>query len=150
LRHEKGSPEEAVNQSVHTFPSLSLAEAKGVFGLTARALRLYEDEGLISAHRDRQNARQYDLTARRRLSWIAPLRRAGVSLADIRRVLDGGPERLRERAIAAVEARLRALEADVALTRHVLEAIRASEDHPYLRLAHAPGSTTSEDARLDR
>lgn len=139
-----------MSQSIHTFPRLSLAEAKGVFGLTARALRYYEAEGLITTVRDRQNGRQYDLTARRRLGWIAPLRRAGVSLAGIRRILDGPPERLRERAIAAVEARLRAIEAEVALTREVLEAICGSDDHPSLRLARTAGSTPAQDVHLAR
>lgn len=57
------------------------------FGLTARALRYYEAEGLIETKRDRLNARWFDETARRRLEWISCLRQAGLSLGEVREVL---------------------------------------------------------------
>lgn len=84
--------------NVHHLPSLGLADAMRLFGLTARAIRYYEERGLIKAGRDRLNARIFDAKARRRLTWIAKLRLAGVSLPDIEEVLteedragDGAP-----------------------------------------------------------
>lgn len=98
---------------VHHLPRLGLASAMRLYGLTARALRFYEERGLIEARRDRLNARFYDPDARRRLDWIVPLRQAGVSLEDIREVLraeeeDGRGQDCALRAVARREAELEA------------------------------------------
>lgn len=53
---------------------LSVTDARRLFGLTGRALRFYEEIGLVSAHRNRYNARWYDPAGRRRLEWISRLR----------------------------------------------------------------------------
>ena len=66
----------------------SMAEVSQQFGLTARAIRHYESLGLISTVRDRQNYRRFDSRARTRLQLIADFRRAGLSLEDIREILD--------------------------------------------------------------
>ena len=70
----------------HQFDRLAVADARKLFGLTGRALRYYEELGLVAAHRDHTNARWYDAVARRRLEWIARLRRH-VPLHDIAEVL---------------------------------------------------------------
>lgn len=57
------------------------------FGVTARALRFYEDEGLISPRRDGL-ARVYSWRDRARLAWILRGKRVGFSLADIREMID--------------------------------------------------------------
>jgi DNA-binding transcriptional MerR regulator len=54
-----------------------------IYGLTARTLRHYEEEGLITSSRDATNRRTYDQQACSRLERIIPLRNAGVSLSDI-------------------------------------------------------------------
>jgi DNA-binding transcriptional MerR regulator len=59
-------------------------------GLTARALHLYDDLGLVKAERDRLNARCYDERAFEELRFVATLRQGGVGLADIRRLLAVG------------------------------------------------------------
>ncbi|MBI1197273.1 MAG: MerR family transcriptional regulator [Phenylobacterium sp.] len=103
-------------ENIHHLPRLGMSGAMRLFGLTARALRFYEEKGLIEARRDRLNARYYDVAARRRLEWIARLRKAGVSLPDIEDVLeaedDGG--RGRECAAAKLERRREALKAELA------------------------------------
>jgi DNA-binding transcriptional MerR regulator len=66
----------------------SMAEVCQQFGLTPRAIRHYEALGLISTVRDRQNYRRFDARARTRLQLIADFRRAGLSLDDIREILD--------------------------------------------------------------
>ena len=63
------------------------AEASRRFGLTARALRYYEERGLLEVARDWQNRRCYDEPAQRRLAWIAALRQARLPLRDIEDVL---------------------------------------------------------------
>jgi DNA-binding transcriptional MerR regulator len=57
------------------------------FGVTARALRFYEDEGLISPRRNGM-ARVYSWRDRARLAWILRGKRVGFSLADIREMID--------------------------------------------------------------
>lgn len=74
-------------ENIHHLPRLGMSGAMRLFGLTARALRFYEEKGLVEARRDRLNARYYDPAARGRLEWIARLRKAGISLPDIQEVL---------------------------------------------------------------
>jgi DNA-binding transcriptional MerR regulator len=57
------------------------------FEVTARALRFYEDEGLISPKRVGL-ARVYSWRDRARLAWILRGKRVGFSLADIREMID--------------------------------------------------------------
>ncbi len=57
------------------------------FGATARALRFYEDRGLLSPARDGLN-RIYHARDRARLALIMQGKRLGFSLADLRELLD--------------------------------------------------------------
>src|SRR3546814_10853515 len=61
--------------------------ASVLFGVTARALRFYEDEGLISPSR-KGLSRIYSKRDRARLAWILRAKRTGFSLADIREMID--------------------------------------------------------------
>jgi DNA-binding transcriptional MerR regulator len=65
----------------------SISEMCTEFGVTARALRFYEDEGLISPRRQGL-ARIYSHRDRARLAWILRGKRVGFSLADIREMID--------------------------------------------------------------
>ena len=57
------------------------------YDVTARALRFYEDEALISPER-RGTTRLYSERDRSRLAWILRGKRVGLSLADIKELLD--------------------------------------------------------------
>jgi len=57
------------------------------FDVTPRALRFYEDEGLIAPER-RGTARVYSHRDRARLAWILRGKRVGFSLAEIREMID--------------------------------------------------------------
>ena len=57
------------------------------FGVTARALRFYEDEGLIAPERQGL-ARIYSRRDRARLAWILRGKRVGLSLSEIGEILD--------------------------------------------------------------
>lgn len=57
------------------------------FGVTPRALRFYEDKGLLAPARDGQN-RVYHTRDRGRLQLILRGKRVGFSLGDIREILD--------------------------------------------------------------
>ena len=65
----------------------SIGEMCDEFGVTGRALRFYEDEALISPER-RGTQRLYTDRDRARLAWILRGKRVGLSLADIKELLD--------------------------------------------------------------
>ncbi len=58
------------------------------YGVSPRAIRFYEEEGLLTAARDRQNRRVYDAEAQARLAQIVDLRRCGLSIPEIREGLE--------------------------------------------------------------
>jgi len=64
-----------------------IGELCEAFGVTARALRFYEDEQLIAPER-RGTSRFYSDRDRARLSWILRGKRVGFSLNEIREMLD--------------------------------------------------------------
>ena len=68
-------------------PHHSIGELCEEFGVTARALRFYEDEALIAPER-RGTQRLYSERDRARLAWILRGKRVGLSLADIKELLD--------------------------------------------------------------
>ncbi|MBS0521275.1 MAG: MerR family DNA-binding transcriptional regulator [Proteobacteria bacterium] len=65
----------------------SIAELAREFGITARTIRFYEDEGLIKPRRQGLT-RLYSAGDRTRLSWILRGKRLGFSLAEIKELLD--------------------------------------------------------------
>jgi DNA-binding transcriptional MerR regulator len=65
----------------------SIAELAREFGITARTMRFYEDEGLIKPRRQGLT-RLYSAGDRTRLSWILRGKRLGFSLAEIKELLD--------------------------------------------------------------
>jgi DNA-binding transcriptional MerR regulator len=67
--------------------SFSISDLCAEFSVTPRALRFYEDEGLIAPER-RGMQRIYSHRDRARLAWILRGKRVGFSLADIREMID--------------------------------------------------------------
>ena len=65
----------------------AIGELCEAYGVTARALRFYEDERLIFPER-RGTARFYSDRDRARLNWILRGKRVGFSLSEIRELLD--------------------------------------------------------------
>ena len=65
----------------------SISDLTSEFGCTARALRFYEDEGLISPSRVGLT-RIYSKRDRARLAWIMRAKNVGFSLTDIREMID--------------------------------------------------------------
>lgn len=65
----------------------SIGELCDEFDVTARALRFYEDEALIAPER-RGTQRLYTDRDRARLAWILRGKRVGLSLAEIKELLD--------------------------------------------------------------
>ena len=67
--------------------SYSIRQLCDEFGCTPRALRFYEDKGLLAPERDGQN-RVYSHKDRGRLQLILRGKRVGLPLAEIREMLD--------------------------------------------------------------
>src|SRR6185503_20200550 len=108
----------------------SIADLAREFGITARTIRFYEDEGLVKPRRQGLT-RLYSAHDRVRLSWILRGKRLGFSLAEIKELLDlyqvdrTGVQQLRELLrrsrvhIADLERRRRDLDAHIAEFREV-------------------------------
>ena len=73
---------DAYNRDSFTISDLSIE-----FEVTARAVRFYEDQGLIAPER-LGLARIYSKRDRARLAWILRAKRVGFSLAEIREMID--------------------------------------------------------------
>ena len=67
--------------------SYAISDLTAEFDVTARALRFYEDEGLISPARSGLN-RIYSKRDRARLAWIMRAKNVGFSLGEIRELID--------------------------------------------------------------
>ena len=65
----------------------SITDLSEEFDVTPRALRFYEEEGLIQPIR-RGTTRIYTKRYRARLAWILRAKRTGFSLAEIREMID--------------------------------------------------------------
>lgn len=87
--------------------SLSPSQAAARLGASVKALRLYEQRGLIAPDRTPAGWRTYGPAEMARATEIVSLRALGLSLAQVARVLDGDPSDL-EAGLAAHEARLQA------------------------------------------
>ena len=72
-------------------PTLSIGDVARRTGLATSALRFYEERALIGSVRTPGNQRCYPRDVIRRVSFIRAAQRVGLSLEEIRAVLDGLP-----------------------------------------------------------
>lgn len=90
--------------------TFGIGELSKEFGITPRALRFYEEEGLIAPLRDGAT-RIYSRRDRVRVAWILRGKSVGFSLDEIRDLLDlydveGGPAK--QQTLTAIRCRARA------------------------------------------
>jgi DNA-binding transcriptional MerR regulator len=87
MNHMTTSPGRVEVPDLKQQQSYSISDLSHEFGVTPRALRFYEDEGLIAPTRHGLT-RIYSPRDRARLAWILRAKRVGFSLSDIREMID--------------------------------------------------------------
>jgi len=103
---------------------LNPAEAARRLGVSAKALRLYEQRGLVTPVRTSAGWRAYGPDEMARAGEIASLRALGLSLAQVARVLAGDPQGLAP-ALAAHQVRLEGQMKEIAATLAKVGGLRA-------------------------
>lgn len=119
---------------------LNPSEASKRLGVSVKALRLYEQRGLVAPHRTVAGWRAYGPEEMARAAEIVALRALGLSLSQIARVLRGDPEGL-EPALAAHQAML---EGQIRRLTGAIEKVREMRSD----LAQGKPPTTGALARL--
>jgi DNA-binding transcriptional MerR regulator len=112
---------------------MNLRAAQARTGLTARAIRFYDENGLVRPQRTAHNRRVFDETCVERLELIALLRRGGLSIVDIRCVLalrDHAPHGAQAATVA-----LRSLDVEIERLQEQLTRVRAVADEVRHHLA---------------
>ena len=122
--------------------TFTITELAREFSLTPRAIRYYEDQGLISPERAGQN-RVYSKRDRTRLKLTLRGRRLGLSIAEIRELIDlydvGRDERTQlSKFLDALARRRAALEQQREDIQAVLAEIDSLEQRAHELLAGSP------------
>ena len=106
----------------------TISQLRLEFGVTARALRFYEEKGLLSpVHM--ATGRIYSYRERARLKLILRGRRVGLSISEIREILDAyreGAEVQNAKALAIFGRRMEALELERLEAEAAITALRTA------------------------
>ena len=114
------------------YRTYSITQLCREFNATPRALRFYEEQGLLSPAR-RDTARVYSYKDRARLQLILRGRRVGLSIAEIRDILDTydeeGPTAQDAEALRIHKKRIEQLQAQRAHVDEAIEELKQGAKH---------------------
>ncbi|SFP93070.1 MerR family transcriptional regulator [Variovorax sp. 770b2] len=131
---------------------LNPAEAARRLGVSAKALRLYEQRGLVHPARNAAGWRSYGPGEMTRGAEIVALRALGLSLAQVARVLQGDAETL-ETALAAhqaaLEGRVHQLAGTVEKVRHLRADLARGRTPTAQALTQLLASATGPDIEFE-
>ncbi len=118
---------------------MRIGEVAARAGVRTSLIRYYEEVGLLPEPARVSGQRRYDETVLRRLAVVDVAQRAGLSLDEIRTLLDHGNDPMSERLRALAERRLPEIDALIARAQRVRE---------WLRLAATCGCERIDDCPL--
>ena len=131
---------------------INAAEAAGRLGVSAKALRLYEQRGLLAPVRTAAGWRTYGPKEMTQAAEIAALRSLGLSLSQVAQVFNGEPDCL-EPALAAhqttLEGRLRQLAGTVEKVRNLRADLARGQAPAAGELPRLLGPTSQIEIALD-
>lgn len=131
---------------------LNPSDAAQRLGVSAKALRLYEQRGLVVPTRSAAGWRAYGPGQMARAAEIVALRALGLSLAEVARVLSGDPQDL-EPALAlhqgALEARMRQLAGAIDKVRGLRSGLARGQSPEAGELARLLAPTTGPSVAFD-
>jgi DNA-binding transcriptional MerR regulator len=120
-------------------PFLNSSAAARRLGVSTKALRLYEQHGLITPRRTAAGWRAYGASEMARATEIVTLRALGLSLSQVARVLDDDPHAM-EPALAAhqatLEGRIRQLQGTVEKVREIRAGLARGKSPTARELMH--------------
>ena len=100
---------------------MRIREAAQAVGCTCRAIKFYEEKGLLpSVARQENGYRDYTQEDLRRLHEIQAYRKLGISVEDVRRLLDGGDDALLHAILEKKRAELREQQQELAALEDLL------------------------------
>jgi DNA-binding transcriptional MerR regulator len=102
--------------------AVTIGEVRRRTGLTNRAVRFYEDKGLIASQRDHRGQRLFDAETMERLIYVSQARQAGLSIGEIHQLLSIGDQQGEEQRAARTQELYRARMADLENQARALEA----------------------------
>jgi MerR family transcriptional regulator, redox-sensitive transcriptional activator SoxR len=73
-------------------PTLSVGDVSQRSGFAPSAVRYYEKEGLIKAHRTEGNQRRFERAVLRRLAFVRAARHVGLTLEEVKQALSELPD----------------------------------------------------------
>ena len=127
----------------------TISQMRREFGVTARALRYYEEQGLLSPVRSQQ-LRVYSHRDRVRLRLIVKGQRAGFTLREIRELLDvydtEGETAQRLKALPRLKAQMATLEARRGQLDGAIEHLKLA----LARLSQGQGVDVADDNQRQR